>query len=35
MNWHKIEYDVNRLQSQIAKATVNGEKNKAKRLQYY
>ncbi len=34
MDWRKIEYDVNRLQSRIAKATANGEKNKVKRLQY-
>lgn len=34
MDWHKIEYDVNRLQSRIAKAIANGKKNKAKRLQY-
>lgn len=34
INWCKIENDVNRLQSRIAKATENGERNKAKRLQY-
>jgi len=34
IDWGKIENDVNRLQSRIAKATVNGERNKAKRLQY-
>lgn len=34
MDWRKIENDVIRLQSRIAKATVNGERNKVKRLQY-
>lgn len=34
IDWKKIEYDVNRLQTRIAKATVNADKNKAKRLQY-
>ena len=34
MNWCKIENDVNRLQSRIAKATADGERNRAKRLQY-
>jgi RNA-directed DNA polymerase len=34
LNWSKIEYDVNRLQTRIAKATVTGNRNKAKRLQY-
>ncbi|SDY47023.1 group II intron reverse transcriptase/maturase [Eubacterium barkeri] len=34
MDWCKIENDVNRLQSRIAKATADGKINKAKRLQY-
>ena len=34
INWVKIENDVNRLQTRIAKATENGNNNKAKRLQY-
>lgn len=34
IDWHKIEYDVNRLQTRIAKATASGDNNKAKRLQY-
>lgn len=34
INWCKIKQDVNRLQSRIAKATANGERNKARRLQY-
>ena len=34
IDWGKIESDVNRLQTRIAKATVNGNTNKVKRLQY-
>lgn len=34
IDWSKVEYDVNRLQTRIAKATNIGDKNKAKRLQY-
>lgn len=34
IDWKQVEKDVNRLQTRIAKATVNGDKNKAKRLQY-
>ena len=34
LDWNQIEKDVNRLQSRIAKATRNGDKNKVKRLQY-
>lgn len=34
IDWKKINKDVNRLQTRIAKATVNGNKNKVKRLQY-
>lgn len=34
IDWCKIEKDVNRLQSRIAKATASGNMNKAKRLQY-
>ncbi|MDD4753861.1 MAG: group II intron reverse transcriptase/maturase [Desulfitobacteriaceae bacterium] len=34
IDWSKIEYEVNRLQTRIAKATANGDRNKAKRLQY-
>lgn len=34
MDWCKIENDVNRLQSRIAKATIEGKRNKVRRLQY-
>ena len=34
IDWAQVEYDVNRLQTRIAKATANGDRNKAKRLQY-
>lgn len=34
IDWKQVEYDVNRLQTRIAKATVKGDNNKAKRLQY-
>ncbi|WP_185966926.1 reverse transcriptase N-terminal domain-containing protein, partial [Clostridium sp. HBUAS56017] len=34
IDWKQVEYDVNRLQTRIAKATVKGDKNKVKRLQY-
>jgi len=34
IDWEQVEYDVNRLQTRIAKATANGDRNKAKRLQY-
>ena len=34
IDWLKVEHDVNRLQTRIAKATANGDSNKAKRLQY-
>ncbi|WP_286680081.1 group II intron reverse transcriptase/maturase [Tepidanaerobacter sp. EBM-49] len=34
IDWSKVEYEVNRLQTRIAKATANGDRNKAKRLQY-
>lgn len=34
IDWVKIETEVNRLQTRIAKATINGDRNKAKRLQY-
>ncbi len=34
IDWKQVEYDVNRLQTRIAKATANGDNNKAKRLQY-
>jgi len=34
IDWMQVQNDVNRLQSRIAKATVKGDKNKAKRLQY-
>jgi|SRR5665647_228248 len=34
IDWKQINKDVNRLQTRIAKATVNGNKNKVKRLQY-
>ena len=34
IDWIQVENDVNRLQTRIAKATVKGDKNKVKRLQY-
>lgn len=34
MDWAKVQKEVNRLQTRIAKATVKGDKNKIKRLQY-
>ena len=34
IDWSKVEHDVNRLQTRIAKATANEDFNKAKRLQY-
>lgn len=34
IDWNKIEYEVNRLQTRIAKATANNDRSKAKRLQY-
>ena len=34
IDWKQVEYDVNRLQTRIAKATANGDNNKAKRIQY-
>ncbi len=34
IDWSKVEYEVNRLQTRIAKATANGDRNRAKRLQY-
>lgn len=34
IDWMQIQNNVNRLQSRIAKATVKGDKNKVKRLQY-
>lgn len=34
IDWKQIEYDVNRLQTRIAKATAKEDNNKAKRLQY-
>jgi len=34
IDWTQVRKDVNRLQTRIAKATVNGDMNKAKRLQY-
>ncbi|MHB8063848.1 MAG: reverse transcriptase N-terminal domain-containing protein [Ruminiclostridium sp.] len=34
IDWTRVQKDVNRLQSRIAKATVKGDKNKVKRLQY-
>lgn len=34
IDWIKVQNNVNRLQSRIAKATVKGAKNKVKRLQY-
>lgn len=34
LNWEQIKYEVNRLQTRIAKAIAKGENSKAKRLQY-
>lgn len=34
IDWSQVENDVNRLQTRIAKATVKGDNNKVKRLQY-
>lgn len=34
IDWERVEYYVNRLQTRIAKATAKGDNNKAKRLQY-
>ncbi|WP_198142459.1 reverse transcriptase N-terminal domain-containing protein [Syntrophaceticus schinkii] len=34
IDWTQVQKDVNRLQSRIAKATVKGDMNKVKRLQY-
>lgn len=34
LNWIKVQSDINRLQTRIAKAVVRGNNNKAKRLQY-
>ena len=34
IDWTKVEKDINRLQTRIAKAAANGKGNKAKRLQY-
>nr|WP_241420942.1 reverse transcriptase N-terminal domain-containing protein [Candidatus Contubernalis alkalaceticus] len=34
IEWMHVQKNVNRLQSRIAKATVKGDKNKVKRLQY-
>lgn len=34
IDWLKVENDVNRLQTRIAKATASGDGNRAKRLQY-
>lgn len=34
IDWHQIHADVNRLQTRIAKATADGKRNKARRLQY-
>ena len=34
IDWKQVEYDVNRLQTRIAKATVKEDNNRAKRLQY-
>ena len=34
IDWFQVQKDVNRLQTRIAKATVKGDKNKVKRLQY-
>ncbi|WP_034868198.1 reverse transcriptase N-terminal domain-containing protein, partial [Clostridium lundense] len=30
IDWKQVEYDVNRLQTRIAKATAKGDNNKAK-----
>ena len=34
IDWIQVEKEINRLQTRIAKATVKGDKNKVKRLQY-
>lgn len=34
IDWMQVQDEVNRLQTRIAKATVKGDKNKVKRLQY-
>jgi len=34
IDWTQVQKDVNRLQTRIAKATVKGDENKVKRLQY-
>jgi RNA-directed DNA polymerase len=34
IDWKRVENDVNRLQTRIAKATIKGDSNKVKRLQY-
>jgi len=34
IDWDHVESEVNRLQTRIAKATMKGDKNKTKRLQY-
>ncbi|MDD3395484.1 MAG: reverse transcriptase N-terminal domain-containing protein [Anaerotignum sp.] len=34
IDWSKVEIEVNRLQPQIAKATADAKRNKAKQLQY-
>ena len=34
IDWKQVQKDVNRLQTRIAKATVKGDMNKVKRLQY-
>lgn len=34
LNWEQIKYEVNRLQTRIAKAIAKRENSKAKRLQY-
>jgi RNA-directed DNA polymerase len=34
IDWTHVKKDVNRLQTRIAKATVQGDKNKVKKLQY-
>lgn len=34
IDWSKVEYTVNRLQTRIAKATAKGDNSKVKRLQY-
>jgi RNA-directed DNA polymerase len=34
IDWMQVQKDVNRLQTRIAKATVKGDMNKVKRLQY-